>query len=61
MKILIAEESAICRKILGATLKLLGHDVVETENGQQAWRERGEPVVHKRLGFLSLRKNWLCF
>ncbi|HKI31571.1 MAG TPA: response regulator [Gemmataceae bacterium] len=37
MKILIADDTGAARLLLGATLRKLGHEVVATENGQQAW------------------------
>jgi diguanylate cyclase (GGDEF)-like protein len=37
MKILIAEDDPISRGMLARTLTKLGHDVVTTENGLQAW------------------------
>jgi DNA-binding response OmpR family regulator len=38
MKILIADDDAISRFALEVTLKKLGHDVVVTEDGRQAWQ-----------------------
>ena len=37
MKILIAEDDKISRLLLDTTLKKLGHDVIATENGRDAW------------------------
>jgi phosphoserine phosphatase RsbU/P len=37
MKILIAEDDIVCRMILAATLEMLGHEVVQVENGREAW------------------------
>ena len=38
MKILIAEDNALSRLILRSALKKIGYeDVVETENGREAW------------------------
>jgi CheY-like chemotaxis protein len=37
MKILIADDDATSRLVLEATLRKLGHEVVVTENGRQAW------------------------
>ncbi len=37
MRILIAEDEPVSRKMLGAALKRMGHEVVATENGQEAW------------------------
>lgn len=42
MKILIAEDDATSRLVLSATLKKMGHEVVSTANGQQAWDVLGE-------------------
>ncbi len=39
MKILIAEDDFTSRKMLGAVLKKIGHEVVETINGVEAWNE----------------------
>ena len=38
MKILVAEDDAVTRKILGVTLERLGWDVVSVTDGQAAWR-----------------------
>lgn len=37
MKILIAEDEAIPRKLLEASLRKFGHEVLSVENGRQAW------------------------
>ncbi|MBM3290083.1 MAG: response regulator transcription factor, partial [Candidatus Hydrogenedentes bacterium] len=37
MRILIAEDDAVSRKILEAYLKKWGHDVVVTKDGAEAW------------------------
>jgi sigma-B regulation protein RsbU (phosphoserine phosphatase) len=39
MKILTADDDEIARRILTKTLKSLGHEVVETRDGQEAWAE----------------------
>lgn len=39
MKILIAEDDRTSRTMLGAVLQKYGHEVVATEDGEQAWRE----------------------
>jgi PleD family two-component response regulator len=45
MKILIAEDDAVSRKILGAMLERLGHEVIEATNGREAWDLfNGNPV-----------------
>ena len=36
MKVSISEDDSVSR-LLSATLKKLGHDVVETKNGKEAW------------------------
>ncbi|HEV7596379.1 MAG TPA: response regulator transcription factor [Gemmatimonadaceae bacterium] len=38
MKILVAEDDAVTRKILAVTLERLGWDVVSVTDGQAAWR-----------------------
>jgi sigma-B regulation protein RsbU (phosphoserine phosphatase) len=38
MKILVAEDDAATRKILGVTLERLGWDVITAEDGNAAWR-----------------------
>jgi DNA-binding response OmpR family regulator len=37
MKILISEDDLVFRRVLSITLKKLGHEVVETMNGKEAW------------------------
>jgi CheY-like chemotaxis protein len=37
MKVLIAEDDKVSRRLLQATLGRLGYDVMTTENGAQAW------------------------
>ena len=37
MKILIADDDAVTRLLLTATLKKLGHEVVAAKNGREAW------------------------
>jgi sigma-B regulation protein RsbU (phosphoserine phosphatase) len=37
MKILISEDDSVSRLLLSATLKKLGHDVIETKDGKEAW------------------------
>ena len=36
MKILISEDDSVSRLLLSATLKKLGHDVIETKDGKEA-------------------------
>ncbi len=38
MKILIAEDETVTRRILKTTLESWGHEVIETSNGADAWR-----------------------
>ena len=38
MKILVAEDDAVTRKILAVTLERLGWDVVSVTDGEEAWR-----------------------
>lgn len=48
MKILISEDDATSRLVLTGTLKRLGHEVVATANGKEAWeayQEKNFPVV----------------
>ena len=48
MKILIAEDEPISRRVLVSTLKRLGHEVVAAENGLQAleaYRKESFPVL----------------
>jgi two-component system, cell cycle response regulator len=37
LKVLIADDDATCRLLLGATLKTLGHEVTAVADGLQAW------------------------
>lgn len=43
MKILIADDESISRRLLAATLSRLGHEAVATEDGSQAWAELERP------------------
>lgn len=43
MRILIADDSVTSRSILASVLKKIGHDVVETVNGAEAWKELQKP------------------
>jgi len=43
MRILIAEDDLTSRTVLGAVLKKLGHEVVETVNGEDAWTIMEKP------------------
>ena len=48
MKILIADDSSLCRAILGTALKTLGHEVVPATDGEEAWerlRQEHFPLV----------------
>jgi CheY-like chemotaxis protein len=45
VKILAVEDDAVSRTILRQALRKLGHDVIEAENGSQAWKRlKEEPV-----------------
>jgi len=45
MKILIAEDDAISRRILQMAIEKFGHEVIQTGNGMEAWRAfDSEPV-----------------
>ena len=37
MRVLIAEDSVVARKLLERNLQQLGYEVVATEDGAQAW------------------------
>lgn len=39
MRVLIAEDDGVSRLLLSRTLKKLGHEVVETRSGSEAWKE----------------------
>lgn len=52
MKILIAEDDMVSRKLLDATLKSWGHEVIVTEDGAQAW-ERFEEGVEIDMAILD--------
>ena len=48
MRVLIAEDDPISRRLLQSNLEKWGHEVVSSEDGEEAWRqfERGEfPIV----------------
>lgn len=38
MRILVAEDEIVSRLVLAEALKQLGHEVIETSDGQEAWR-----------------------
>jgi two-component system cell cycle response regulator len=46
MRILIADDETVSLHLLGETLKELGHEVVATEDGRQAWQELQEGDIH---------------
>ena len=46
MKILVAEDDKVSRLVLGTGLKRLGHDVIDADDGQEAWRLFQEKDVH---------------
>ncbi len=43
MRILIAEDDSTSRSLLSEVLKKIGHDVVETTDGEQAWAVMQQP------------------
>lgn len=45
MKILIAEDDAISRRLLQATLNKWGHEVVVTTQGEEAWKALQQPAA----------------
>ena len=47
MKILVAEDDAVSRRVLEAVLERMGHDCDVAEDGDQAWArlEHGAPDV----------------
>lgn len=53
MKILIAEDETVSRRVLRTTLESWGHEVVETSDGAAAWRVLQEPDAPK-LAILDL-------
>jgi phosphoserine phosphatase RsbU/P len=53
MKILIAEDDATSRLILSATLKKLGHEVVEASEGHTAW------TTFKQTPFAVVITDWM--
>src|SRR5262245_12640557 len=53
MKILIAEDDAVCRLVLSRTLQKLGHEVVAVENGRDAW------LAYQRETFPLLISDWM--
>jgi len=52
MKVLIAEDDQVSRRLLQATLGRLGYEVVTTENGAQAWEALQQPDA-PRLAILD--------
>ncbi|MGZ6222648.1 MAG: response regulator [Syntrophales bacterium] len=53
MKILISEDDSVSRLLLSATLKKLGHEVVETSNGKEAWE------IFQKEYFPVLISDWM--
>lgn len=53
MKILIAEDDLISRKLLASTLRQFGHEVISTENGEEAWD------VFNKHPFRIVVSDWL--
>jgi len=39
MKILTADDDEVARKVLSRTLRVLGHEILETKDGHEAWAE----------------------
>jgi len=54
MEILIAEDEDVDRELLVAALQQLGHGVVVTENGRQAWE-----IFQQREDLRMLISDWL--
>ncbi|MFH1731762.1 MAG: response regulator [Planctomycetota bacterium] len=52
MKVLIAEDDQVSRRLLQATLGRLGYEVITTENGAQAWDALQKPDA-PRLAILD--------
>ena len=53
MKILTVDDDAIARKVLSKTLQMLGHEVVETNDGREAW------AAFRRLHFNLVISDWM--
>lgn len=53
MKILIAEDQSLAARYLHRILELMGHEVVDTRDGEQAWEEI------KRGGISLLISDWM--
>ena len=54
MKILIAEDDALSRELLSSTLKKLGHHIIVTGDGQEAWE-----VFQQRENIQILISDWI--
>jgi len=52
MKVLIAEDDQVSRRLLQATLGMLGYEAATTENGAQAWEALQQPDA-PRLAILD--------
>jgi len=48
MRVLVADDDAFARRLLGINLKAIGHEAVEAENGARAW----EFFQHESLRFV---------
>jgi phosphoserine phosphatase RsbU/P len=46
MKILVAEDDKVSRLVLTTGLRKLGHEVVDVEDGQEAWRVFQQSQIH---------------
>ena len=53
MKILISDDDSVSRLLLTATLKKLGHEVVDTMNGKEAWE------IFQKEYFSVVISDWL--
>ena len=54
MRILIAEDDALSRELLSSTLKKLGHHIIVTGDGQEAWE-----VFRQRENIQVLISDWI--
>ena len=48
MRVLIADDSAMTRRVLAGAVTRLGHETIEAEDGLQAWeiyRQQGADVI----------------
>ena len=47
MRVLVADDDAVARQLLGSVMPKWGYDVVMTQNGEEAWRRLQEPTAPK--------------